>query len=106
MVENLLRQSQQFSTLCVLLFEFAVGAADFSHHLVAGRSLVAIESATPQVLILVFGDNDDALPPSQKSADYHVNGSVPLRVGRYSATLYEDRCVDWSKAICRKGSFG
>ncbi len=97
--ENLLKKSQALSALYLLLFGFAVGAADRSHHLVAARSLVVIESATPQVLVLVFVDNDDALPPSQKSADYHINGSVPLRVGRYSATLYEDRCVDWSKAI-------
>ncbi|MEY2407468.1 MAG: endoglucanase [Verrucomicrobiota bacterium] len=92
-------KSRFLFTLCVLLSGFSAGAADLSHRLVAGRSLAAIESATPQILVLVLVDNDDAPAPSQKSADYRVNGIVPLRVGRYSATLYEDRCRDWSKAL-------
>jgi endoglucanase len=63
--------------------------------LIARRELLAVNSAGSQVLLLRFVDADDAPPPSQEPNDYRVNGGKPLHVGRYSATIYEERCTDW-----------
>ncbi|MBN1420266.1 MAG: beta-propeller fold lactonase family protein, partial [Planctomycetes bacterium] len=59
------------------------------------RRLHAVETATPRIIALVFVDRDENPPPSQAPDDYRVNGRAPERVGRYSATLYEERCTDW-----------
>jgi endoglucanase len=99
MVESFLKRLWVSFASLLFLFRSVANAADSSHHLVTGRTLVTIESAAPQVLVLVFIDNNDASPPSQRNDDYHINGSSPLRVGRHSATLYEERCLDWSKQI-------
>lgn len=66
-----------------------------SFHLIAERRLVSVETATPDTLVLVFQDNDENLPPSQAVQDYAINGNVPRKIGRFTATLYEERCVDW-----------
>jgi hypothetical protein len=76
---------------CLLIHAACGIASDLSHHLIAEQRLVSIETAAPQILLLVFIANDDAPPPSQKQTDYRINGVAPLQVGRYSATLYEER---------------
>lgn len=66
-----------------------------SFHLIPERRLVSVEAASPAILVLVFHDHDENAPPSQAVEDYAVNGSAPRKVGRFTATLYEERCVDW-----------
>ncbi len=85
------------STLCAfgVLLAASIDAAP-TRPLIESRRLQAVESAAPKVLVLAFADRDDAAPPSQNTNDYRVNGAPPLRVGRFSATLYEDRCADWN----------
>jgi endoglucanase len=41
-------------------------------------------------------DPDEAPPLPQTNTDDRVNGSAPVQLGRSSATLYEERCVDWN----------
>ncbi len=72
-----------------------LAAAGESFHLIPERRLVAVETATPDILVLVFHDHDENVPPSQAIEDYAVNGHAPRKVGRSTATLYEERCVDW-----------
>ena len=71
------------------------GAERQSFRLIPEHRLVAVETATPDILVLVFHDHDENEPPSQATGDYTVNGSAPRQVGRFTATLYEERCVDW-----------
>ena len=59
------------------------------------RRLVSVETAAPDILVLIFHDSDQNQPPSQAAGDYAVAGRPPLKVGRFSATLYEERCTDW-----------
>lgn len=63
--------------------------------LIPGLRLVAVRTETPSVLVLVLENHDEAPPPSALPGDYSVNGVAPAGVGRFSATRYEDRCVDW-----------
>jgi endoglucanase len=71
------------------------GAQAQSFRLIPERRLVSVATAAPDVLVLVFLDHDEDAPPSQAAADYSVNGTVPRRVGRFSATVCEERCADW-----------
>ena len=81
-----------------LLFAcFNLFGASPSFRLIPERRLVAVETSTPRMMALVFTDHDEAAPPSQNPDDYRIEGKSPSRVGRYSATLYEERCVDWNR---------
>ena len=66
-----------------------------SWRLVEGRRLVTIEMAGPKVMVLVFVDHDEAGPPGQEPTSYAVDGRPPVKVGRVSRTVYEEKCVDW-----------
>ena len=59
------------------------------------RTLHRIETAGPEMLVLCFTDSDTNPAPSQKPADYSVGGHEPVKVGRHSATVYEEKCTDW-----------
>lgn len=72
-----------------------LGADRQTFRLIPQRQLVAVETVTPEILVLAFYDHDENTPPSQAVGDYTVNGKAPLQVGRFTATLYEERCVDW-----------
>jgi len=61
-----------------------------------GRRLVSVETAAPRIIVLVFLDGDGIPPPPQSPGEYRIDGEPPLRVGRSSATLHEERCLDWS----------
>ena len=71
------------------------GADSQSFRLIPERRLVSVETATPEILVLAFHDHDENAPPSQAVGDYAINGRAPRQVGRFTATLYEERCVDW-----------
>jgi len=73
----------------------ALGVAAPAFRLIPEPRLVSIATAAPDVLVLVFLDHDEDPPPSQAAAAYSVNGTAPRQVGRCSATVYEERCVDW-----------
>jgi endoglucanase len=60
------------------------------------RALHTIQTATAHVLVLCFTDADTHAPPSQKPNDYRLDDQQPIEVGRYSATLFEEKCVDWA----------
>jgi endoglucanase len=60
------------------------------------RRLETVQTATPHVLVICFTDADTHAPPSQKADDYALDGQAPVAVGRYSATLLEEKCVDWN----------
>jgi hypothetical protein len=81
----------------LLVISCAAGlAADAgSFRLIRERQLVSVATAAPDILVLVFHDHDENVPPSQIVEDYAVNGSAPRKVARVTATLYEERCVDW-----------
>ena len=66
-----------------------------SWRLVEGRRLVTIEMSGPKVMVLVFVDHDEATPPGQEPTSYAVDGRPPVKVGRVSRTVYEEKCVDW-----------
>ena len=70
-------------------------AAAAETRLVEARKLAAVEMAGPKVMVLVFTDHDEARPPGQEAGEYAVNGRPPLKVGRVSRTVYEEKCVDW-----------
>jgi endoglucanase len=61
------------------------------------RTMVGLATAAPDILVLVFQDPDRNAPPVQAPEAYAVNGTAPTHVGRASATVYEERCVDWPK---------
>jgi hypothetical protein len=71
------------------------GAEGQSFRLIPERRLVSVETAAPEILFLVFHDHDENALPSQVVGEYSVNGKAPRQVGRFTATLYEERCVDW-----------
>ena len=71
------------------------GADSQSFRLIPERRLVSVETAAPEILALAFYDHDENTPSSQAVGDYTVNGRAPRQVGRFTATLYEERCVDW-----------
>ena len=66
-----------------------------SYRLIRERQLVSVATAAPDILVLVFHDHDENAPPSQAVEAYAINGSAPRKVGRVTATLYEERCMDW-----------
>lgn len=57
------------------------------------------EMAGPKVLVLVFTTDDQAAPPTQQPEAYAVNGKPPVKVGRVSRTVYEEKCTDWQKQL-------
>jgi endoglucanase len=84
--------------LCALFFlaqscEPAVAADGFN----LSRTLSGVETTAPNVLVLGFIDSDTNPPPSQEGEKYRVGGQRPVKVGRYSATIYEEKCTDWAK---------
>ena len=90
------RLTWPLSVFCaVLAVAAALGAETRSYRLIPERRLVSIATVSPEVLVLVFLDHDEDPPPSQAPADYSVNGAAPRQVGRFSATVYEEKCVDW-----------
>jgi endoglucanase len=61
----------------------------------AERALSTIETASKNVLVLCFTAADTEPPPSQKPDAYRLDDKEPVEVGRYSATLCEEKCTDW-----------
>lgn len=67
------------------------GGAIGSEPLVPRAEIVGLESADARTLVLLVRDDASRGAPSQQAADYRVDGRPPARVGRFSATLYEER---------------
>ncbi|HUF61811.1 MAG TPA: glycoside hydrolase family 9 protein [Verrucomicrobiales bacterium] len=63
--------------------------------LTPGRQFLQFETAAPGVVVLVFRDHDRSQPPSDDPEDYAVDGAPPLRAGRQSLPIYEEKCTDW-----------
>ncbi|MFI5378291.1 MAG: glycoside hydrolase family 9 protein [Tepidisphaerales bacterium] len=57
----------------------------------------AVEMAGPRVMVLVFIADDATAPPAQQPEAYAINGKPPVKVGRLSRTVYEEKCTDWQK---------
>lgn len=79
------------TALCLALSACA-GEASFQ----TTRTLHGIETATGSLLVLCFTDSDSHPPPPQNPDAYSIGGQAPVKVGRNSATLYEEKCTDWN----------
>ncbi len=84
-------------TIAVAFFFPGLSLAQDKLQLLKGPELVDVQTAAGNVIVLSIRDNDKSAAPSQQADDYRIDGRAPQQVGRHSATIYEERCANFSQ---------